>query len=209
MKTKLFFAMAVAFLGWVAFFVPPSYSGDAALSKAQYRIGDRLGSSRPGDTRAPATYREANWDELVPKDWDPAKDLRALNLDTLADGDRRAIAAMEKLRELWDNAPVNPVLQGATLKLPGFIVPLEEGKDGLKEFLLVPYFGACIHVPPPPANQIVHVFAPKGIKGVKTMDAVWVSGTLSTERGQTQMGASGYRMEVASVEPYREKPARR
>jgi uncharacterized protein len=53
---------------------------------------------------------------------------------------------------------VNKSLEGATVRLPGFIVPLEGVKDGsVSEFLLVPYFGSCIHVPPPPPNQIVYV----------------------------------------------------
>ena len=52
----------------------------------------------------------------------------------------------------------NKSLDGATVRLPGFIIPLDARRDGvLDEFLLVPYFGACIHVPPPPPNQLVYV----------------------------------------------------
>jgi len=69
----------------------------------------------------------------------------------------------------------------------------------------VPYFGACIHTPPPPANQIVHGRAQVPIKGFQTMDAIWVSGTLGLVRGSTQMGASGYSMIVSRVEPYKRK----
>ncbi len=57
---------------------------------------------------------------------------------------------------------VNKSLEGATVRLPGFIVPLEAVKSGdVSEFLLVPYFGSCIHVPPPPPNQIVYVHTGK------------------------------------------------
>jgi hypothetical protein len=71
------------------------------------------------------------------------------------------------------------------------------------EFLLVPYFGACIHVPPPPANQIVHVVVAKTVKNVKLMAAVWVSGTIHTVRAETRMGSSAYEMSANLIEPYK------
>ena len=175
----------------------------------KYHIGERLPAPAKSAVPARAGYREVTWDDLLPKDWDPVKEVRDLNLGQLRDGDRRAEEAMEILRKLWDRAPANPQLENALLKLPGFVVPLEEDKDGLREFLLVPYFGACIHAPPPPANQIIHVVAPRGIKGVKSMDPVWVSGRLNAARSQTSMGESGYRMQAALVEPYRERSGRR
>ena len=73
---------------------------------------------------------------------------------------------MRQMRELWDNAPTNPKMDGARVRLPGYVVPLEEVKGELKEFLLVPYFGACIHSPPPPANQIVHVTSQHAAEGL-------------------------------------------
>ncbi len=176
---------------------------------SKFRVGERLPASAKSTAAGRTNYREVTWDDLLPKDWDPVKEVRDLNLGQMRDGDRRAEEAMEILRKLWDRAPANAQLENALLKLPGFVVPLEEDKDGLREFLLVPYFGACIHAPPPPANQIIHVVAPRGIKGVKPMDPVWVSGRLNAARSQTSMGESGYRMQGAVVEPYREKSGRR
>ena len=69
-------------------------------------------------------------------------------------------------------------LIGKSIKIPGFAVPLE-GDDGfeyVKEFLLVPTFGACIHVPPPPPNQVIHVILDKPVYFENLMYAVWVSG---------------------------------
>ena len=69
-------------------------------------------------------------------------------------------------------------LMGKPIKIPGFAVPLE-GDDGfeyVKEFLLVPTFGACIHVPPPPPNQVIYVILDKPVYFEKLMYAVWVSG---------------------------------
>lgn len=153
----------------------------------------------------PSPYKTITWDELVPKDWDPMKEFKGLDMNSMVDGDPRATAMMKKLREVWDNAPTNPALVGQAVRIPGFVVPLEEGKDGVKEFLLVPYFGACVHSPPPPANQIIHVL-PKDAAKVRSMDAVWISGTLATLKTDSYMGASSYRVEATAVEPYSDKP---
>ena len=69
-------------------------------------------------------------------------------------------------------------LMGKPIKIPGFAVPLEgdDGFENVKEFLLVPTFGACIHVPPPPPNQVIHVILDKPVYFEKLMYAVWVSG---------------------------------
>ena len=150
--------------------------------------------------------RTINWEVLVPANWDPFKDFKGLNFQTLDDGDPRANEMLKKMRDAWDNAPTNPAIVGQVVRLPGFVVPLEDSKDGLKEFLLVPYFGACIHSPPPPANQIVHVLPKSPAKGFRSMDTVWITGTLTTLRTDSYMGASSYRIEATSVLPYEEKP---
>jgi hypothetical protein len=157
-------------------------------------------------TLAQPAFREIRWDDLVPKDWDPSKELRDKNVGALIDGTPQAQQHMRALRELWDNAPTNAALNGQSVKLPGYLVPLEDGKDGLKEFLLVPYFGACIHSPPPPANQIVHVIATKPVKGFASMDTVWVSGVLKTARQDSAMGVSGYRLDASVVARYTAPP---
>ena len=144
------------------------------------------------------------WDALVPASWDPFKDFKDLNFQAMDDGDPRAAEMMKRMREVWDNAPVNNAIVGKTVRIPGFVVPLEDTKDGLKEFLLVPYFGACIHSPPPPSNQIVHVLPKTAAKGLRSMDAVWITGTLATVRTESYMGAASYRIEATSVLPYKE-----
>jgi hypothetical protein len=147
-------------------------------------------------------YRDLRWTALVPRDWDPLKDLRGVDLAMMSDGDPRAIKLLGRMREVWDNAPTNAELQGAAVRLPGFVVPLEESKGVMKEFLLVPYYGACIHTPPPPSNQTVHVVVAKGVKGLRMMEALWVSGTLAIVRNDSYMGTASYRLDAAKVEPY-------
>jgi uncharacterized protein len=150
--------------------------------------------------------RTITWDALVPSGWDPFKDFKDLNFQMMDDADPRAAQMLKKMRDVWDNAPVNNAVVGQNVRLPGFVVPLEDSKEGLKEFLLVPYFGACIHSPPPPANQIVHVLPKTPAKGFRSMDAVWISGKLTTGRTDSYMGSASYRIEAVTVTPYAEAP---
>ena len=84
----------------------------------------------------------------------------------------------------------------------GFVAPLDFlGGDQLSEILLVPYFGACIHVPPPPANQIVYVILEKPM-GIQMMDTVMVYGKLEIEKSESDIGDAGYRIKAVAVEPY-------
>ncbi|AEY01893.1 hypothetical protein GU3_10685 [Oceanimonas sp. GK1] len=93
-------------------------------------------------------------------------------------------------------------LNGKKIRLPGFVVPLEGDSKTITQFFLVPYFGACIHVPPPPTNQIVYVNYPKGAKVDDLWDAVWVTGTLSTVSASHDIADAAYSLEGVSVEPY-------
>ncbi len=149
-------------------------------------------------------YKEIKWEALVPKGWDPTKDLKALDLGKLQDSDPRAMEALEKMRALWDAAPTEPTLAGAKVRLPGFAIPLEVKGNKVSEFLLVPYFGACIHTPPPPANQIIHVVADPPAKGMQAMEAVWVEGELEIALADTDMGRSSYRMRARGVTRYKQ-----
>lgn len=166
-------------------------------------------AAKPAAAPAPAPvvngFATINWDALVPADWDPFKEFKGSNLAALQDGDPRAQEMMKKMREVWDNAPTNAKLVGQKVRIPGFVVPLEDSKDGLKEFLLVPYFGACIHSPPPPANQIIHILPKTPAKDLRSMDAVWIHGVLTTDRTDSYMGAAGYRIEAVEVLPYQER----
>lgn len=103
---------------------------------------------------------------------------------------------------------VNKSLEGTTIRLPGFIVPLEPVKnDGtsseLSEFLLVPYFGSCIHVPPPPPNQIVYVHTLKrtGIESI--YDAYWITGKLHLQTKNTRLGSTAYELSADKIEVYK------
>ena len=146
---------------------------------------------------------ELEWDELIPANWRPDTLMAEYDADNLSDDDPRAQTLMDKLKALWNESPVVSELDGKLVKLPGFVVPLEMSTETIGEFLLVPYYGACIHVPPPLANQTVYVIAEKGneYRG-KLFDTVWVTGTIKVEHLSSELAEAGYRIRNARVEPF-------
>jgi hypothetical protein len=98
---------------------------------------------------------------------------------------------------------VNENLDGAMIRIPGFVVPLEfDEEQTISQFFLVPYFGACLHMPPPPPNQIILVNAPKGIQMSALYDPFWIEGQLSTSFQENDMATSAYAMRLQRIEPY-------
>ncbi|MEX1183374.1 MAG: DUF3299 domain-containing protein [Gemmatimonadota bacterium] len=94
-------------------------------------------------------------------------------------------------------------LNGVLVRVPGFMVPLEDTETRVTEFLLVPYFGACIHVPPPPPNQMAHVLMLKGQQvDVNLWDPIWIVGTLKIENVESPYGMVGYQVTGQRIEPY-------
>ncbi len=184
----------------LALLLAPTTAFSVPSAVKDYQVGDRL---QQQDSNNKSKYKKVSWDDLIPKDWDPMASFKGINLSKLKDSDPRAQEALQKLRESWNNAPIADAMNGKPIRIPGFIVPLEEANHQITEFLLVPYFGGCIHVPPPPSNQIIHVFPPKPLKNLQMMDAVWVNGTLEVFPSDTNMGSAGYRMKADAVEPYK------
>ena len=155
-------------------------------------------------------WPELKWAELIPRHWDPRAEFKGMNRDLskLQDSDPRAMELLDKLKQAWDSAPTEPALNGRRMRIGGFAIPLERKGDRVTEFLLVPYFGACIHSPPPPANQIIHAVSAKPIAGMSSMDVIWAYGTLSAQRRTTDWGVAGYRLTIDKIAPYEAKPRR-
>lgn len=97
-------------------------------------------------------------------------------------------------------------LDGKVVRIPGFVVPLDDFQEEGAEFLLVPYYGACVHTPPPPPNQIVMVEMDGG-KSVKInlFDAVWMQGRLKIQSVESPYGTVGYQLTGLKLEPYSSK----
>ncbi len=192
--------------------VPIATAAVTDTGNPQYQVGDHLQPSPNLDkspykpsSKSEGGYKEIAWESLIPKDWDAMAPFKGLKLDKMEDDDPRAMEALWKAKKYWKNAPVDPKMDGTSIRIPGFVVSLEREGDALKEFLLVPYFGACIHVPPPPANQIIHVHSNQAVQHIRTMDAVWITGVLKVEHSETMMGNAGYSMTSIKVEPYADK----
>ena len=107
-----------------------------------------------------------------------------------------------EMSQLQPDAPVVETYDKKRVKIPGFVVPLEGDGELTTEFLLVPYFGACIHVPPPPSNQIVYVKFEDGVRIDNIYDAIWVTGTLSTDGWKGDIASVGYRLTGEAVEGF-------
>lgn len=97
---------------------------------------------------------------------------------------------------------VRQELNGSQVKIPGFVIPLEGDQDVVTEFLLVPYMGACIHVPPPPPNQIIYVRFKGGAPIQDLWDVVNVIGELKTETVSHELAEVGYVIEGTALAEY-------
>lgn len=148
------------------------------------------------------------WPELVPEGFepfDPLADMTQEDIEKLFDGTDESNALLAELDEKARYAPTVPELDGQQVRIAGYVVPLDfDNQTTLGEFLLVPYYGACIHTPPPPPNQVVHAFAQTPVELESTWDPVWAIGTINTETVTSDLAESGYRMTIEAVVPWSE-----
>ena len=148
--------------------------------------------------------RELTWDDLIPEDERLLMEQYVYGLGASIDHNADPGAGGDKSFSAPAYTPgVVKDLDGVQAKIPGFVVPLELADEGkVKEFLLVPYFGACIHYPPPPANQIVYVVLDKPVEIESPWDPVWAVGELQTKFHQSDLGSAGYTMAAQDIEEY-------
>jgi hypothetical protein len=174
------------------FIEPPAGSVIAPMSVA------------PGDNLA---FQELTWDDLLPADFDfntlrEKIDLESYEIYDLTDDDPEAQRLYSDLQSVMADVPMVDALDGVEARIPGFLVPLEGDANEVREFFLVPYYGACIHTPPPPANQIVHIVMDEPVAFENMYEPYWARGTLDVIRTDTDIGTAGYRLNVASIAPY-------
>ena len=140
------------------------------------------------------TPTEITWDDLIPPGV-PYSEIVAAG-------------EMDETNDIWqpifdENATkLNPVLDGAYIKMPGYIIPIDQSTDGVTSFVLVPYVGACLHTPPPPANQLVFVTTNKPWPSDNLWDAVWVTGQMQHELQSTEVAETGYLLNAEEMETY-------
>lgn len=150
--------------------------------------------------------KQIEWDELIPEEYSPETIFSKYQkeLDSLEDDEPQAEIVYQKILDEMAVAPINKKLADKQIKLAGFIAPLTQNNGKISAFLLVPYFGACIHVPPPPANQTVLVKTAPGYE-IDINDAqlpIQVSGKITLHKTSTDIGEAGYRIDNATIEAY-------
>ena len=154
---------------------------------------------------ARAELAETDWLELMPK-----SDQKALEL--MPEIDHNSPEAMGTFTEkggmkqakglpaVMYSSKTVPAMNGKHIRLGGYPVPLEsDAKGNSTLFFLVPYPGACIHVPPPPPNQLVLVRYPKGLKLEDIYTPLWVNGTLKVEKVSNDLADAAYAMDADKV----------
>jgi len=158
--------------------------------------------SLPATAVGPEVYRTLKWDDLMPEgEWDAFdRQYQSLfDLDSIEEG-----SAQDQMIQLGTFNTVEG-LDGQKVRLPGFVLPFEYTEyKKVSEFLLVPYFGACIHVPPPPPNQIVYVVSESSVTIGDMWMPVWAKGTLRAQKNVNDLGSAAYTLELEGIEPYTE-----
>ncbi|WP_433885456.1 DUF3299 domain-containing protein [Pseudomonas vranovensis] len=150
-----------------------------------------------------AEPRTLEWQQLIPAGAPVIQPQLAPLHDLSQLSDALAAEAAPAARQTAPNAPVVKALDGQQVKLPGYIVPLEVSEEGrTTEFLLVPYYGACIHVPPPPSNQIVHIFSEIGVKVEDLYQPYWIEGQMKVKASSSELADAGYQMEAEKIYAY-------
>ncbi|WP_250207311.1 DUF3299 domain-containing protein [Alteromonas oceanisediminis] len=182
-----------------------------ALSVAWLAMGLLLTCATMADD---GDYAEIEWVELMPQD-----DLEALmnmpdiiseiedgsardSVDSLTDLAQESAAA-KRFKEALNSTRVIESFDNRRIRIPGFMVPLQaDEQHRVTEFFIVPYFGACLHMPPPPPNQIIYGRVEQGFELDHLDLPLWFEGTLSLELNRNSTGASAYSMALDNIQLY-------
>jgi len=178
---------------------------DTDAEKPQAEIKEALPAS---------AFMQAEWTDLIPED-----DLDALlnppsYLDEIADGSAEDTLSNnlkneienttgDRYQQALTSTRVKAVINNAPIRIPAFIVPLEFDDDQkVTQFFMVPFFGACLHLPPPPPNQTIFVNYPPGIKLESLYNPYWISGIIKTSLVENDTATAAYTMDVHAFELY-------
>lgn len=174
--------------------------------------GTTGGRASLGAEQARGELRTLEWIDLLPD-----ADFEALMnppdwLDDIEEGSEEDLLAYERFqrdeagRRYWaalHSRETLPTLDGTQGRIPGFVVPLEtDAQNRVTEFFLVPYFGACIHLPPPPPNQMIHVRYEAGLVLDRLEDAFWIEGELRTVIRDHALGTAAWGMTASGIRPW-------
>lgn len=128
--------------------------------------------------------RELVWQELIPPGWQASQP----DLSRFFHDPSEPAAPQDR------SAPIVTALHDTPVSIRGFVVPLEWEEDAISEFLFVPWFGACLHYPPPPPNQVIRVHMDRSLPEVEMFHPQILSGRLLAERSDSDLALAGYQM---------------
>ena len=148
-----------------------------------------------GHARAGETPIELEWSDLVPNGGGKAYEALR-NLGVVQHGELSTPFDQETDAEVTDK------YDGQLVRIPGYLVPLDFEGTGVTAALLVPYVGACIHVPPPPPNQLIYVTTSEPYESAGLFEPVFVTGIIGAGATATQLAEIGYALSADTIEPY-------
>ncbi len=178
----------------------PATPGGKVMPPASAKSKANGGKSPPPKTKPkqkPGEVMELDWSDLLPENERSHYSASAPppQHGPLGEGGPPAV---QKLTTTF-----NEDVADIVIRMPGFLVPIGTVRNGsITEFLLVPYVGACIHVPPPPPNQMVYVTSASGIDADAIHEAYWVTGKMRIENRTTALGTAAYAVTATKVERY-------
>ena len=186
---------------WTKATGPETQSADDAISEPEPQVANDY----------PEGYELLDWEDLLPAGY-ASDEIFARYQDQLAeleDGSPEAEAIYDEMQAEYDanSDVVNQELDGAKVNLAGFVAPLNYDDEIITEYLLVPYYGACIHVPAPPPNQTVLVKVDKenGLSFEEAWGPIWVAGTIVVEPATTDLATASYAITDATSGVYSEQ----
>ncbi len=165
----------------------------------------------------PSAFKTIEWTDLLPQSdidalMNPPSYITEIEDGSIEDQISNQLqntitdASNDEYQQALVSTRIIPEMHDQPVRIPGFIVPLEFDDDQtITEFFLVPFFGACIHMPPPPPNQIIYVTYPEGFKLDVLYDPFWISGILKTSLITNNLATAAYSMQMQSFEGYTEE----
>ena len=182
----------------LAAFALVACSGEPATQQDETRA-----DATPVPTITSSGAQEITWEDLLPESEEEEQRLAELYAARVEQAAGLAEGGAGDIATQFGSYTTVSDFEGMKIRLPGYTVPFDYGYEAeISEFLLVPYFGACLHAPPPPPNQTIYVTTSEPIKLVDLAQAVWVEGTLRATRQETELADAAYTIELAVTEDY-------
>lgn len=181
----------------------PPASASATSSTPQ--VGDKIPAPPANGGQSRAGIQEIGWEDLMPEgEEERIAELYQQQMESLYSSGGIAEGSVADKAVQIGTFNVVEDMDGRKVRLPGYTVPFQYGSDAeISEFLLVPYYGACLHAPPPPPNQTIFVKTDDPIQLKDLSQAVWIEGTLRVKTRKSDLADTAYVIEMSGWEKYK------